>query len=321
VEVNAVRALWVVARFVVLGASAPPMPEPSEPPPSTVQLQFFRADDARSCFAESELRAVLTADLGYDPFAPASGGAPEVLQIHLARANGAYVADLELFNAQGDLAHQRLRSNDRSCTALGTAVEVAVSVMFDRVGTSPKAGPPEEDLLTLAPVPHITLPPEPPPRRIPPHFLAGALVLFVPNPTPHPAVQLAARWPSWSLELEAGREFYEDIGSGILARRTLLTLSPCFWTGSASGLGFCPVLTGGVREFSAANGATGSVAVLFTGIRLAVSAPLGGPFSLRLQAGAALPLLADSTTVNTVQVGELRSMALDFGAGLLVQVF
>jgi hypothetical protein len=315
-----VRALMFA---LVVGFGVPAASALSNLPPPTVELQYVRGSDAEGCLGEGELHGRLAAELGYDPFtAPAAGSGREALRIRWGRRRGVWSADLELISpGGGTVAQQTLRSNDPSCAALGTAVEVAVSVMFDRVQEPPRPRPSEAQLLALAPLAEITLPPQPAPPRPPVHFSAGLLVVFGANFGPEPALQLSARWTSWSLDLEGRYEAFESYGSAFAIRRTLVAIAPCVWSGTGGGVGFCPVLMGGSFEVLGASGQVGSLPILATGARVAVSAPIWGPIALRIQGGVVFPLLGGSTTVGGQELTEPRVMTLDFGAGLSVQIF
>jgi hypothetical protein len=300
----------VAASAAALSASSPP----------TLDLEYWRGSEAADCMGQGELRGRIRAELGYDPFAsqdPTNRG--ETLRIQVGRPRGVLVADLELIGGDGNsLAQQRLRSSDASCTALGSAIEVAVSVMFDRVEEAPVALPTVEELLTLAPIPQISLPPEPPPPRTPVHLWTGALVAFAADWRPQLDVQASVRWPSWSLDLE-GR--YEPINSwDLTAQRGLVAIAPCLWSGASSGVAFCPVLMAGAVAVSGNNGQGGTLPELTTGARIAVSAPIFGPVALRLQGGVVFPLLNASVMVNGTELTESHTMTLDFGAGLSVRI-
>jgi len=146
-------------------------------------LDYVRGSEVPECMGESELRGRLRAQLGYDPFSTVGApGQRETLRIEIGRRRGVLVADLALIGNDGVLlAQQRLRSGESNCASLGAALEVAVSVMFDRAEEPKKAPPPTEaELLALSPTPfpEITLPATPPPPKPPIHLWAGVLVAW-----------------------------------------------------------------------------------------------------------------------------------------------
>jgi len=66
-------------------------------------------------------------------------------------------------------------------------------------------------------------------------------------------LQVSLRPAAWSLDFEARYEHLDSVEQ--VGTRWSVAVAPCIWTGSGSGLGFCPVLMGGVLSITETSGA------------------------------------------------------------------
>jgi hypothetical protein len=170
-------------------------------------LDYRVAPGVERCPTEAEFSALLTREVGEDPFAanPNLG-----LKVTLtAQTNG--VSGVVEITEKGELRGRRALSSG-DCSALAAALALVVGVELDPFAVNRRTRTPPADVaadVSVVPALQSTLPGEPPEHRTQWLMGVGAMMAGGLAPTVVPAVTLGAsmRKPDWAGHWELGFEF------------------------------------------------------------------------------------------------------------------
>jgi hypothetical protein len=239
VSVPAARKLGLlvgVAGLLTAGAAAA-----ADPPPVTAALDWHRSSEAEGCLDAGRLESGVEARLHRSVFAPREQ-ADVVVGVRLGRRpEGAWLAQIELRSAKGQLVGTReLVTSAEHCSALDESLTLAIALMVDISSDelpAPAAEPPKPVSRAVPRRAPIVLPPQTHAPRKPWRFGAVALgtvaLGLLPGASPGVRAGLAVEPPAfWRTDISfswwpAQRDSTGDEG----ARLTLVTV----------GLHVCPV--------------------------------------------------------------------------------
>lgn len=122
---------------------------------SEARLEIVRDEATRSCISERALERSVERRLRRKVF---GNEARFSVRLSFERSDGAWLANLELWDAEGLLGKRQLSTEARHCSALDDSLALVVALLVD---TPPEREPPTPD----APAPEPA--PPPPPRRRP----------------------------------------------------------------------------------------------------------------------------------------------------------
>jgi len=324
------------------GQSPPPAPNrpfgvaPDVPaaPSNAVRLEYAAPD---GCPDERELRSIVGAHMGYDPFTSASGPA-NVVRTRVVHQGGGFVGTVELRDPAGRVLWARPPLADPDCRRLVSVLGgVSIRAAIDTAPSTP-APPAPPPPVVQPPVPPA-LPPPPPPSAsaIPvPALRLGARggVAFgtLPGPAAAFSADIGAGWRLFSVNLEgvATLPVERDVDSGVRLRSSLLagSIVPCGHYGWFVG---CGVLSLGAMRAEGVNltSAAHSTGVyVAAGLRAALEWPIVPAFALRLSADALVnlhPLApqfrvgATEADAKPVEVWRSGPFAAMLGAGIVAR--
>ncbi len=281
------------------------------------RLEFIEA----GCPSERDLRAMVSVQLGYDPF---EASARERARASIARRGERLVGEVALFDEAGrTLGLRNLDAASGSCNALAQtlaldlaiAIEPAVLLRAVAVPSGDAAPEPtpvqstsaEPAAVSAAPVLRET-PPEPTHAIRPSQWSLqlGALGETGLMPSIAAGVSLVgeARWHNTSAALEAELFPYSSVPAAGGRIRSILTrggLRGCQYLGP---FGFCARLDGGVLHAGAqgiVNAQHGSLPAASAGPVLVAGFRPAGNFTLGLGAALDVALLRNTLFINGVQ--------------------
>ena len=276
---------------------APPVPAPSRPTSVVVRVDYSRAGTAEACPDERELRNVVAARMGYDPFAQPGGFAPPLLRVRVERGGGGFVASFQLLDPAGKVLWSRPPLADPDCAHLVHVIgEVTIPVAIDvaaSAATLPTAP------LPPAPVPPPALPPPLAPtvdRAAPPRGSAGPTVRLGarggvaigvgPAVTAALSADVGVGWEHFSINLEGRADVPAagDVDMGVRLRTSVLSgsLVPC---GHYRWFVGCGLLSLGVLRAEGVNvlhPAEDSTFYAAAGVRAGLEWPVVPAFALRV---------------------------------------
>ncbi|MES1187612.1 MAG: hypothetical protein ABUL60_27585 [Myxococcales bacterium] len=230
------RGLWLTLALALCGRHGVAEPAPG------LRLAFqYDADPSLQCPSEPELRASITRQLGYDPFA---ASAEQRLRVNVSKVANRAEARIEWIDShEQSEGERRLASDDGDCTALARSLAFAVAVQI-QLHASANEPPPTEPVPAQPP----PTPPSPPPAasadKPPPHpektvarrrmFLgAGAMLRQGTGPEMSPGLRAFGGLSSerWSLELSGHGTLTSSLekpdGTGFSANELGANLVPC----------------------------------------------------------------------------------------------
>lgn len=257
------------------------------------------------CPEADEVKAIVTRQLGYDPFRE---DAAEHVLVQIAARPPAFEGHIEWRDTDGKWVGDRTfpsRSNDCRALARAMAFALALQVQLSANAAAPPAEPPPAEPTSQPEAPLVA---PPPPVAAPRPSSAAREPVIVSAPAPSPAeghsavlhvgggaafgfgvasglvpfgrVFAGMAWSRWSLELggEAGWPTTErrGDGAGFSQQELLLGLAGCRGVGRWSG---CLLVKGGGIRIAGKDidaPVTSWAPLLETGLRLAVTQPLGG---------------------------------------------
>jgi hypothetical protein len=283
-----------VSLALLAAAGAAAVPALAQPAP--VRLDYAAPD---GCPAEPELRSIVAARMGADPFT--TGPAAQTVRVIVERRPGGFAGSVELRDPAGRLVWSRPPLMDADCRRL---VEVLGGVSIPAAIDGPAASAPPA---VPAPLAVPTMPPVAPPSPAPspveppstrPAFRLGArggLALgLTPTPTAHIAVDVGVGWPSFSLALEGGAALpmQGDADAGVRLRTSIVSgsLVPCGHYKWFVGCGLISVGALRAEAVNATTPATSTGIFLAAGARAGLEWPIVPAFALRLSADALVNL-------------------------------
>lgn len=224
-----------------------------------VVLTYEVEPGAQGCPDEKWVRQAVSARLGYDPF---HSGAGAKIEARIRNADKGLAATLEVTTPEGKPAGRRqFTSTTGDCLELVSAMELAIAIAVDPQYLS-RPVPVDQPTPTPAqpsPVPPATPAPVAAPST-PLEFQArlGAFGSAGLGPTivPGLSLQLAVRWPRFSIGLDGRADLADSIGvgTGRVWTSTLLgCVVPCF---HVSRFGICGVLSAGAMQVTGEIGPT-----------------------------------------------------------------
>jgi hypothetical protein len=190
------------------------------PGPGSVRLVIERGAGAETCPGEAELRASVVRRLGFDPF---DSAAAREIRCTLRREEGAsFHARIDVAAGAGTFpAGRDLVSRRNDCGELAEAIELAVSIAINPLGTarppqltpaSAAVEPPPVAVAIVPPPIPAGPPPGPPPFAVP----AGARPPAAPalSTPPSTAMRASVKPPSRAYEIGVGADVAGTIGLG-----------------------------------------------------------------------------------------------------------
>jgi hypothetical protein len=307
------RSLKALAWFALTPAVAV-----AQPPDLRVGLDYRTVGAPVDCPSESELRAAISRQVGYDPFVPTAERRNYDLRVEILRAEAATEAHITWLDAQGAVEGERqLSSEDEQCSELANGVVFAVAVQLQlRAATvREQAQPP--------PAPVVK--PKPPPKRAAPRAQRAVLVGlggFGRRGT-QPGVSAgvrsfgALRSADWALSLEAAGTLpttqRSAEGSGFSARELGLALAPCLRRGvvDACGLGTASLFS--VRGEGVDRVRTPSTVLFGAGLRLQLAWPELERLALLARVDVVALLTPRDVIVNRERVWSTAPLAVTLG--------
>ena len=301
--------ILAISPVAAVARAAPELP--------AARLVYSRSPEAANCPDEDELRNLVSARLGYDPF---RDHAPSTVVAAITRVGRSLHARVELRDANSALTGARdLSSNTTNCTELASAVALAISIAIDPLQLTRPSPPPPA---IPSPPPPLAPPPPEPPRRIvieqlppppappPPralhfHAAAGLLGTLGAGPAPGLGVTLQAgfRTGPFSLAIEGRADLPSSFATGpatgsVESGLLLGGLSPCYhqWWLSLCALGYAGVLRGASTGIT--RPARDASFYAAAGGRAAIEIPLWRALALRVHADLLAPLTRISLDVN-----------------------
>ncbi|WP_438018626.1 hypothetical protein WMF18_05920 [Sorangium sp. So ce315] len=234
----------MAAALVAQLAAAPVLADPG-PRRARVRLELTRGPGTERCPDEQFLRAETARRMGFDPF---EAEAPLAVAVSIDQGDGELIASIYLRDRRGlVLWADGFRTRD-DCKALLSTAALSIAVQLDDTGElpPPQAAPaPQGQPATPAEVPcsperPCAGQPAPPPgeapspsRAGPPaaerlRWTAGAGATMALGLTPGvavgPTLAVTARWPAWSVALEArGLSSLSTTISGVRGTASALT--------------------------------------------------------------------------------------------------
>lgn len=152
------------------------------------RLEFASSAQTQRCVDETQLRQLVAARLGRDPFDPT---ASLVVRVRLERARAAIRATVTRADGGSASAPRVIASRRIDCGDLGPALGLAVSMMIDPLARTPDAQPVAAPVEAPRPRPQ----PLPDPPREPPAALARNTVVTLAPPRLVPAAPAPSARP------------------------------------------------------------------------------------------------------------------------------
>jgi hypothetical protein len=288
---------------------------------------------AETCPGEPELRSIVAARMGTDPFTAGPAPAAPTVRVIVERRPGGFAGTVELRDPAGRLVWSRPPLMDADCRRL---VEVLGSISIPAAIDGP-ALPAVPIAPTMPPAaPPFPAPPPTPPPAAGPAFRVGArgglAVGLTPTPTAHIAVDVGVGWPSFSLALEGGAALpmQGDADAGVRLRTSIVSgsLVPCGHYKWFVGCGLISVGALRAEAVNATTPATSTGIFVAAGARAGLEWPIVPAFALRLSADALVNLhplgaqaLKGPTPVQAIPVEAWRSgpFAGVLGAGFVAR--
>jgi hypothetical protein len=283
---------------------APETPPPAAPPSTVPPGAPVRLDYAApaACPDEGELRRIVAAHMGYDPFTAGSGLAQQayLIRLHItSQRGGGFVAAFEVRDPAGRAMWVRPPLADPDCARLVSALgSVSIRASFD---TAPRAPASLAPIVILPPSPEQ--PPSRPPVALPPRSAKPALRLgaragvalgLLPAPAVAFSADIGAGWEHFSIALEglATLPVERDVEARVRLRSSLLagTIVPCGHYGWFTGCGLVTVGALRAEGGSLRPNAQSTGAYVGAGLRAALEWPIASVFALRLSADALVNL-------------------------------
>lgn len=316
------RGLWLTLAIALGSRQGVTQPSPSH----RVMLEYG-ADAALACPSSTELKASVTRQLGYDPFA--SEATEPRLRVEVAKVADRLEAQIEWIDRQKGEGERRLASDDDDCAAFARSLAFAVAVQIQLHATAsepPQSAPPPPPPSSPQPAPslkRVARPEEVPARRVV-LLGVGAMARHGLAPGISPGLRvfgtLSKDW--WAFELSAHatlptRLDFAD-GTGFVARELGANLVPCLrrapWGVCAVGaVSLLHVRGQGVDRVGSPSALTGGV-----GARAQLLLPALERFGVLVQAEALAVLAPQDVLLNQVKVYSTAPVAftvlLDFAA-------
>lgn len=329
----AARALCVAGTVAFLLGHDPRAASAEEHPQA--RLEYTRGAGAAECPDEAELKSVVAARLGYDPFSP---DAARVVAVGVARQGSGLVAHLEVRGAAAR-GSRDLQSSTRDCRELIDSLAVAIAIGIDPLSLSRvpsslpplpaaelKAAQPPEPPLPAAVPTVIDARPEKPRASDPVRLRAsiGPLVSFGAAPSTNLGItaQVGVRWRAVSIGLEGRADFpvsQQAVDGGRVSASLLAaTVLPCAHYGVLLGclLGTFGALRAEGESVTTPLRETKLYAAI--GGRLGVEIPLGSIFAIGVHGDLFAPLTQITLRLNDRDVWTTPAVAGGLGAALAV---
>jgi hypothetical protein len=299
-------------------------------PSVAVRLAYTPAD---GCPSEKELRDIVAARMGRDPFTPAGAATPVafLLRADIARQRDGFVATLELRDPGGSVLWSRPPLAEADCGRLLNVIGgLTVTIAIDSAATAAAATAPEPP---PAPPPPPPAPPPPPPTPSSPWpsvrvgVRAAAAIGVGPAPAASLSADLGLGWQFFSIAAE-GRADLPATGDGAMGvrwRTSVLAASvvPCGHYGWFFGCGVVSVGVLRVDHFNVLQPAQDSGIYVAAGLRAGLEWPIVPAFALRVSGDVLLNAhpLAVQVKFNQglAEVWRSGPFAALIGAGLVVR--
>jgi hypothetical protein len=308
--------------------------EPNDPaapaPAAAVRLDYSAAE---GCPAEKELREIVAARMGHDPFAPSTAPAPFLLRTAVVRQGDSFVATVELRDASGRVLWSRPPLAEADCRRLVAVIGgVTVTIAIDTASAQAPAAP--QPLPEVVPPLPVGSPPvaAPPSTSIPMPTIrlgvrAGAALGVGPAPTAAISADLGAGWKFFSIAVEGRADVpvTGDVSMGVSARTSVVAASlvPCGHYGYLVG---CGLVSFGVLRAEGVNvvqPASDSGLYAAAGLRAGLEWPIVAAVALRLSADALVnlhPLAAQvDFQMGRADVWRSSAFATVLGGGVVVR--
>jgi hypothetical protein len=302
-------------------------------PQLVVALRYEIDPTVPGCPTETEFRAAVIRQVGYDPF---RSQAPRHVLAQVQPSERGIDGQITWTDALGSKeGERRFVSPHRDCGELMKGVTFAVAVQIQLLNTSagaddaeperptPPPAPTPAPPVDAGPPPIVDVPPplrkEPPPptRSIEVGFGPLAQLGWAPSPSAGGRVFAAMRWRALSVEVGAQAtlpvKMRQADGTGFSASSLGATLAPCFHVGR---LGLCAVgmiSRMHVEGFGVDDTRSPSSALARAGLRLALDQPMSGPFALRAYAEGLAALTPRTVFLNDTPVWAVPSLGGAFG--------
>ncbi len=291
-----------------------------------VTLRYERPADL-SCPQEAELRGLIAARLGSDPFV-ADADALVIVRIHPHPTEDALQAEVLLEKPVGT-AHGKktLTSPGKRCADLAASVAVTVALTVDSFVRRPDSAAPPAPLPPPPPVETAPPPAAPPATRPPPRHppsvdsslaLGASMALGLsvgPQPTLHLEGRARLERLSVGLEGRFGWPVVGELPEGALATSALLgAVVPCLHAGGFSG---CLELAAGalrLEGLALAGAQQASVFQALVGVRGQYALPVARGLSVALVAEGLVPLTRATALVGTTRVWTVPPVGGALGA-------
>ena len=271
--------------------------------PPAVRVIYDRSSTAGDCPDRDAMLDSVRARLGFDPFRE-----PAEITIHasVSRVGEQLYARIRLSDGTAPAGERTLVSHRADCAELGSAMELALSIAIDPLGSfrEPATSPPASVAPAAAPVAIAVRPApahSPPPRYLDVQLGTVGSLGDTLGPTIGGFVGVGLRGERWSVSLEGRADLprSESVGGGSVSAGTLAaTVAPCL---RQQLFGVCALATlealrGSGQELANARQMTSLFGAV--GARVLVEFPQRGPVAFRVHADVVSPL-----TRTTLQVG------------------
>lgn len=328
----AARALSVAAALAFVLGYDPTLASADEHPQA--RLEYARGAGAAECPDETELKSIVAARLGYDPFSP---DAARVVAVGVVRQGSGLVAHLEVRGAAAR-GSRDLQSSTRDCRELIDSLAVAIAIGIDPLSLSrvPSLPPLPAAEAKAAQQPEPPLPAAVPtvidarperPRASDPVRLRGSigpLVSFGAAPSTNLGItaQVGVRWRAVSIGLEGRADFpvsQQAVDGGRVSASLLAaTVVPCAHYGVLLGclLGTFGALRAEGESVTTPLRETKLYAAI--GGRVGVEIPVGSIFAIGVHGDLFAPLTQITLRLNDRDVWTTPVVAGGLGAALAV---
>ncbi len=307
----------------------------AEPAPRTARL-FYTGADLADCPDEGAIKNIVSARLGYDPFA---SDAEQIVTAVITREGKGLRGQVDLRDRAFAVRGSRVLTTDKiDCAELASSMALAISIAIDPLSLTRPAPVAQRALMPIEvaePEPQAVAvpPPDVPvararPERVVLRFGANASVAFgvTPGTSLAPGVFAGIGRGSVSLDLE-GRAHLPSVvpatsasapsGGSVSASLLIATLVPCFHVRIVMGCALAGIgsLSGTGRGVDVPS----KDATLYAnaGVRAGAEFPIFGPISARIYGDFLVPLIATNLALRGAEVWSTPSVTGALGAGLL----